>query len=230
MVIISDSDKQKVQRKLMQFMTLYGDKYEPYYKEYIDREFLGTSFEKNVEKDLMDQVYSATGVYDNIPNIYDTFIEEMLKHYSIDGNLVEVAAGFYPGLSEKISLRQKSGTIIIYEPKIIVESNEKFKIIKESITESTMVNNVDLIYALRPHAATETIIKMANKNDVDMFIGLCGCIPFLNYDDFDDLSYGISDWYHDLEELVKKTLPSNRNYEMYKIPNLKRPIIRTYRR
>lgn len=46
MVIISDSDKQKAQRKLMQFMTLYGDKYEPYYKEYTDREFWGHLLKK----------------------------------------------------------------------------------------------------------------------------------------------------------------------------------------
>lgn len=174
----------------------------------------------------MDQVYSAVGVYDNIPNVYDTFIEEMQKHFDINRRLIEVAAGYYLGLAEKVSCHQKCGTITIYEPNIIIDTHEKFKIVKEEFKESTIVSDADMIYALRPCDAIETIIKVANKNDLDLFVGLCGCVDGCGFYSEEYLQK----WYDYLQELVENTLPSNRKYDFYNIEGLKRPIIKTMRK
>lgn len=231
MARISDKEKKIAYTKFKKYMKLYGDKYTPNVRDFIKKNFLSDYFENFVENDIMDQVYSAVGVYDNTPNIYDTFIEEMQRNFDIDRRLVEVASGWYPALAEKVSVRQKCGSITIYEPSLLMDTHDKFKIIKEPLEESTIVTDADMIYALRPCNAIENIIKVANHNDLDLFVGLCGCTHFGVFDDFFEvLDEDLKKWYKYLEELVQVTLPANRKYEFYTIKGLRRPIIKTIRK
>ena len=73
-----------------------------------------------------------------------------------------------------------------------------------------------------------SMIKSANKNDLDMYMMLCGCTHFEDVHRYSYITYGM--WVDYLEEVMKDTLPSNRTYSFDDVDEVPYYILRTFKK
>lgn len=125
--------------------------------------------------DVLRQIYDEVGILEDEENLYIGFVDMLEENFDIDKNIVEVGGGVIPSLAKHISLRQKNGTITVYDPRLSnsLDSNEQFILKKEKFGENTKIEDFDLLIGFMPCQATEVLIKQATANRKDFMIALC---------------------------------------------------------
>ena len=146
--------------------------------------------------DILRQIYDELGLLDDKDNLYLGFIDIIKDKFNIDSNIVEVGGGVIPSLGKNITLNQKSGTVTVYDPRLIVK--------KEYFNDNTDISKCDLVIGLMPCQATEVLIRQAGKYNKDFLIGLCegGHNAFDDYFD-DDI------WKENIFYLARKAIEEN---------------------
>ena len=214
-----------VRKNFEDYMNTYGNLYPEHVREFIEGTFLGEGFEMDFYPDVMHQVYSKIGVYDYTDNFYDMCIREIQKNYSLDKNVIDVGCGFYPAFAERVAKLQHDGSVTAMDYDLITTEHGTVKLIKDTFTENTNLTKYDLVLGIMPCEATVPMIKNANKNDIDLFIQLCGCTHFENPNPFMPITLDM--WYLYLDHVLKSTIPDSRTYSFYHPEWAMYPIIKT---
>lgn len=226
MIRLSDSEIGRVLNNFEEYIKQYGHLYSESTLMYIVDNFFDESFDRDMYADVLHQVYSMTGAYDNIENFYDSCIEDMKEIYDIEnGHLLDVGCGLMPAFAKRVSDRQTKGTVTAMDPDVIVTELGKVKIFKENFTMQTDVTKYDLVYGILPCEATLTMIKRANECDKDLYVQLCGCTHFPFSNPF--MIQPLSMWYDYVQSIMESTIPPNRKYEIYLPSYMEYPVLRT---
>lgn len=211
--------------RLCEYLKLYGKYYSTNELKYIRDHFFIPFIETNhfEANTLLLQVYEEMGVSDLLPfNFYANFIKHIARDCNINNDLLEVGCGVIPSLAKSLKKKQTNGSITVMDPMIRIENYGDLKIIKDKFNENTDVEKYSLIYGNFPCSATEKMICSSFKNDVDLYISLCGCAAemYLDYQDY----------LKDLDELLfELSYQGDRSYEIIKYSDLKYPVIKTFK-
>ena len=137
---------------------------------------------------LLRQLYDLYGFEDEKTSIYLNFIKLIEEHFSLDRNIVEVAGGPIPRLSFQIASRQTKGKVTVYDPLMHpTDYNlDNLVIKKELFTEKTKVPKDSLLIGFMPCEATEVLLKVAHRRELDFMVALCGCSPNNSEGYYDD--------------------------------------------
>ena len=125
--------------------------------------------------DIIRQVLEEVGYHENNPNIYDGFLSIIENNFDINNDIVEIAGGIVPSLAKKIALKQKSGTVTVYDPRLItnIEKPDNLILKREQFNKDTPLGNAKLVIGFMPCDATIPMIKSAGENKTDFIVALC---------------------------------------------------------
>lgn len=225
---ISPEDIDKYTKRFEEYMKTYGPLYEDIEREFIKANFLGSIFAEEIDIDIMNQVYETIGLFDNYPNLYKANLKYLMDCYDINTDILEVGGGYVPAFAKKISDNQKSGSVSVMDPSLIVNNYGNLKIYKENFTETTDVSSFKLLVGIQPCDATLPMIKSANKNNIDMYMMLCGCTHFNNFYRYSYISYEM--WVSYIEEVMKDTIPADRTYSFDDVDGAPYYVLRTFKK
>lgn len=173
---------------------------------------------------LLLEAYEECGILEKIkPNPYEAFRKHIKEDYDINGELLEVGCGPIPSLAKSIKKEQKHGSITVMDPIIKIKDYGSLKIINKKFTDKTDVSKYSLVYGFAPCGATKTMITNSCKNDVDLYIQLCGCTENGSHNDYDEYIYILN------ELLYKSVVNTGRSYAIFQNDDLPYPTIKTFR-
>ncbi len=160
----------------------------------------------NFVPDTIRQIYDETGLLDDENNIYLGFIKLIEENFNINTNIIEVGGGVIPSLAKHLCLKQKKGTVTVYDPRLTnsMSSSSKLILKKEKFTEKTNISESSLLIGFMPCEATEILIKKATKNKKNFIVALCegGHNEYNEYYDEDI-------WTNNMKYLVSRGIKSN---------------------
>ena len=168
--------------KLNDYLSKYGKLYDKRALKFIKDSFLELTDPADAP-DILLQVYSELGIYSAADNLYLSHLNNIKRHFSIGGNILEVGGGMFPAFARLLSKEQiklNSGKLTVYDPNLIIQklSNQNIKLVKKEFDGATNINDFDLIVGIYPCEATESIIINACKNKKDFYLAMCGCVHF----------------------------------------------------
>lgn len=172
-----DITPQECRQRIEEFLIEHSEGYTEKEKHYImnNAALITRPGKKNYGSSILRQIYDAIGLIPDNENIYLGFIELIEKHFSLDGDIVEIAGGIIPSLATKIALRQKTGTITVYDPRVIVPTNQPTNLIlkRQRFSKDTPISSPDILLGFMPCDAAIPIIESACHNNIDFMIALC---------------------------------------------------------
>ena len=120
------------------------------------------------------QVYAELDLMDPSHNIYLGFIKLLEKYHSLEKNIIEVGGGRLPILAKYISLRQKSGSITVYDPTLVIPSNIPHNMVLKRKRFTSDINHPQskLIIGFMPEESTEEMLEYAYRTKSDFMIAL----------------------------------------------------------
>lgn len=135
--------------------------------------------------ELAREVLDELGYIPKEHNIYERFSNVIDDVHGIDNkNIVEIGGGRFPRLAKRLKLKQKNGSITVYDPNLHTECDtERFKLKKKRANAYTDVNDCNLIIGLMPCKGAETLLDLALSNKKNFVLWLCEGGP--HGDEFD---------------------------------------------
>lgn len=166
--------KEEYEHRVQNFLEAHKDKYIPREIEFIKRN-ASWGYSTPYVSDIMRQIYDETGLLEDDKNMYEGFVKLLEENFDINRDIIEVGGGMIPSLAKRLALRQKSGTVTVYDPRLIEEIPKTDNLIlkKEMFDKDTPIGNSTLIIGFMPCDATNIIVDVACKNNMDFMIGLC---------------------------------------------------------
>ena len=166
-------------KEMLEFINRHANNYQEMEVEALRNvlaipEFYRSSVVKNA---VIAQVLAKFEVLKPEVVTYDYFIDLLEAYNFLEGNCLEVGAGYYPILAEKILKRGLTNRInlTIYEPKIFNIDLEKVIIKKEKFTKETKIDNYKTLFGLFPCEATIPLTEKALEEDKNLLVALCQC-------------------------------------------------------
>ncbi|MGN1370762.1 MAG: hypothetical protein ACI4XM_00570 [Candidatus Coprovivens sp.] len=150
--------------------------------DYIEENFWTYIFSPGAP-DLLMQIYTELGIESINGNFYQRHLNNLKTKFDIRCNILDVASGIIPSFANLLAheqLKIGKGTVTIYEPLLGI-TKPKYKnmtLHKDDFTSKTHIKEFDLVTAILPCSATETIIESACRNQKDFYIAMCGCTHF----------------------------------------------------
>lgn len=171
--ISADECKNKVNAFLDAHAEHYTEREINYIKN--NATLIARASKKNYGSSLLRQIYDYVGLIPDTENIYLGFIDLIEENFNLDRNIVEVAGGIVPSLATKISLRQKTGTITVYDPRVIVPASKPQNLIlkRQSFCRDTQIPTAQMILGFMPCDAAIPTIESACLNGLDFMVALC---------------------------------------------------------
>ena len=159
--------------RIIKFVETHATSYTPIEQEFIKKNILWGMKHPN-QMNLLLQLYEEVG-FDIGDNIYKGFISLIENNFDINKNIIEIGGGIIPTLGKNIALKQKSGTVTVYDPRLITDISHPDNLIlkKELFNKSSNIENTSMIIGFMPCEATNTIIEVACENNLDFIIALC---------------------------------------------------------
>lgn len=212
----------ELDERIHKFIEIYGEGYDRSMTE-DEREYLEMSLSNyilssyraayhdfGIGETVFSQIFSAIDALPKEKNPYFQMANRIEEEYGLDKNIVEVGGGRFPALAYEIQKRQAKlhkGSITVYDPALAVLELEGIQLVKKPFSSATPLLKTDLVVGQKPCKATESIIRVANKNSIPFYIELCSCdhtpgtqiypmIPFENK------------WQWYVEKVTRDTLPS----------------------
>ena len=182
------ADKKNLARYMgvVDFLARHPGYYDQYEEECIKSYALREN-ERNFYLDIMREIYDELGFIPDEKNMYITFIKMIEETFGIEGkNIIEVGGGIIPRLGKRIHLKQNTGTITVYDPRLgrHYESEDRFTLVREEFTKKTPVDGADLIVGLMPCKGAEPLLDQAIKNNIDFILWFCEGGPHGDYFDY----------------------------------------------
>lgn len=178
------TEKLQQSLEIEKFLETYGKGYDPRELEYIRKNWQ-RGLKSKFTTDILRQIYSELGFFNDSENIYIGFIEILENNFDIERDIIEVGGGRFPTLAKTIALKQHKGTITVYDPRLVTTKSEvpNMTLKKENFTMSTPIKKDQLVIAFMPCEATESTIVASGTNNTDFMIALCEGGP--HGDEFD---------------------------------------------
>lgn len=166
--------KEEYIRRALKFVEAHKDSYTQREQDYIRRN-CEWGIDRLFVSDLLRQVYDEAGITDIDKNMYEGFLKVLEENFDINTNIIEIGGGIIPSLAKKIALRQKSGTITVYDPRLITDIDHPDNLIlkREMFSKETPIGNTSMIIGFMPCDATALLIDVACQNKVDFMVALC---------------------------------------------------------
>lgn len=203
-------------RKMNEYWHTYGQKYPKMYQKMLQHELL-TAFQEDVISDLFMEIYSHCNVTsDFMEDPYKYYADFLLNYFDDLGNkqILEVGAGAYPTLTEKIAdyivKTNSTGSITGIDPNLITTDIPNATLEKK-VLEDISLTNYNLLIGQSPCEATEEIILKSCKEQKEMSILLCGCTHMGTYVSYDT-------WVEYLCFLIKKHKSPDFKFEELYLP------------
>lgn len=180
--------KEQLKAKVEAFLHEHQDYYTAEEKEYIMVNFSSGLF-TDFSDALMRQIYSELNLLDDEHNIYLGFISMIKNIHGLDKNILEVAGGKIPCLAKNIALRQKSGTITVYDPGLTttISPYKNLSLKKQTFTTQMLIPKPDLIIGFMPASATDQILEYAFATNTDFMIALSDMFDEVDFYEEDDI-------------------------------------------
>lgn len=164
------------------FCKKYKSVYTPEEWEFIENNFWTYIFSSSAP-DLLMQIYTELGIECTSGNYYQKHLNNLQTKFNINCNVLDIASGIIPSFANLLAheqLKTGKGTVTLYEPLLgfTKPKHRNMTLHKEKFTTETSIKEFDLITAIMPCAATETIIENACRNQKDFYIAMCGCTHF----------------------------------------------------
>jgi hypothetical protein len=166
--------KEEYLRRALSFVEAHKDSYTQRERDYITKNFLW-SYNKPYASDIIRQIYDEVGICDPEVNMYEGFLKIIEENFDINTDIIEVGGGIVPSLAKKIALRQKTGTVTVYDPRLMtnIDAPDNLILKKEKFRENTPIGSAKLIIGFMPCDAAPTIVKSACENQTDFIVALC---------------------------------------------------------
>lgn len=212
----------ELRKRIEAFLSIYGDEYdrsitdeEAEYIEmslssYILAHYKEAYYDFNNGETIFSQIFSAIDALPKDKNPYFQMANKIEEEYGLDRDIVEVGGGRYPALAREIHKRQAKlhkGSITVYDPSLVVLQLEGIHLVKTPFNNATPLLKTDLVVGQKPCFATESIIRVANKNSVPFYIELCSCDHTPRKPIYPTIPYK-NKWQWYVEKVTKDTLPS----------------------
>ena len=167
--------------------------------------------------ELIQDLLCKVGVLPEDYNIYDEFVNVLTSVFDIEGkNIVEIGGGVHTSLADKLIMRQKEGTVQVYDPRLRAYGTENPRLIlkKEKARYDTPMDDVDLLIGLRPCKGAETLLSLAIKNNIDFMLWLCEGGPHgEEYDYYDS----VDEWLNATLSKAEEGIINNNMGQLKKI-------------
>lgn len=168
---------EECKRRISEFLDAHKEYYTEREIAYIKNNaaLLASSEKRNYGSSVLRQVYDQLGFIPKEENIYHGFIDLIESNFDIERNIVEVAGGIVPSLATKIALRQKTGTITVYDPRVIITTNKPQNLIlkRQTFHRDVQLPDTQMIIGFMPCDAALPIVESACLNEIDFMVALC---------------------------------------------------------
>lgn len=160
--------------KALEFIEKHKDYYTDWELTFL-RKNISTGLNNSRVPDILRQISVEVGALADENNMYKRFITLMEENFDIDTDILEIGGGVVPSLSKLISLKQQKGTITVYDPRIIqnIPHQSNLTLKKEKFESDSSIGTAKLIIGFMPCDATNLIIDIACKNNLDFMVALC---------------------------------------------------------
>ena len=186
--------------KVIRFIDKHPGMYDRYEEEIIRSLAKEGLTDRNLNNDLIREVFDELGMIPDDRNLYVDFmdvLEEVHPDYK-DKVIVEIGSGILPRLGERIAEKmsektdsgeEHTGRIILFDPLIAKYKDETDRMVikREKAKKNDRTINwdgVDLLVALKPCKGAEDLINIAAEHKIDFVLGLCEGGPHGDYFDF----------------------------------------------
>lgn len=230
MPLLSNEEEAEYRRRFDIFFEKYGNLYKKGTQEFIKEKFLGEEFKAGNYIDIMSQIYEEIGLLSKYEkDLYSEYLEYLKKHFDINRHLLDVGCGHYPAFTKKVASAQTSGSVKGIDHHLITTDVDGL-ILEKGVFDCTYdVSGIDMLYGLEPCEATIDLIRVANKNNLDLCLALCGDIHFnIWISGLDSRDY--RSWLAYLLTIMEATIPEDRGYELEFTDFFRYPIFRTYKK
>lgn len=184
---MSNSSRLAMSKMLIEkFLKEHPDYYDEYEKDHLRGS--SYSFFKLFTGDISREIYDELGLIPDEYNMYVAFLNLLEEKFGIeDKKIIEVGGGIIPRLAKRINMKQKNGTITVYDPRLgsDISGNERLILKREKFNNGTIIDaDTDLIIGLMPCKGAEYLIEQAGNNGIDFMLWLCEGGPHGDIFDF----------------------------------------------
>lgn len=169
--------KEECERLVNAFVDSHIDNYTEREIKYIRRDAtrLLTYTKVSHFSSLLRQIYDEVGIKTEGIDIYQPFLSLLEDNFNINRNIVEVGGGAVPSLAKQIALRQETGTITVYDPRLITPTVKPENLIlkREIFKKETPIPTTQMLIGFMPCEAVIPIIESACSNNIDFMVALC---------------------------------------------------------
>lgn len=160
--------------QILKFLKDHEEDYTDEEKNFILRNYTWGR-QSDLVSDILRQIYDELNLLDDSRNIYNGFLDLLEEHFDINQDIIEIGGGKIPTLGKRLALRQKSGTVTVYDDKLISTKTDipNLSLIKRRLSPSDTISKANMIIGFMPCEGTETAIKLAEKNRLDFMIAFC---------------------------------------------------------
>ncbi len=202
----SISDKQLL-LKIKYLLSKYSSAYTKEEKNHILKNYNWIKYNDYYDY-ILREIYDELGMINPDKNLYLGFIELINEKFGLNKNVVEIGGGIIPNLSKHIALKQQTGTITVFDPRLaeIKYNTPNLELKKEKFTPEKLPQNTELLVGIHPYGATRTIYETACKYDIDFIIAL-GDLPVdvNTFIDENELDIELHHLIYDARRLVEKS-------------------------
>jgi len=228
-------DKEELQNRMHLYLQKYGESYDKVCVpdiEYLEMNlstFIETYYEDVYNQprkgeNAFFQIFSAIGALPNEINPYYQMMKEIEKNFGLDRDIIEIGCGMFPALSYEIAKRQQEigkGTITAFDEQLITKTLDGITLINKNFTLITPISKNALIVGRKPCHGTETMIKAATSNKLEMYLQLCYCYEHRpnNYTQYPNITHEerVEKYF---EEIISNTLSPEFEVEKSTTPDL----------
>lgn len=166
--------KEEYLRRINHFLEANSDTYSDLEKMVITSSVTST-LANGYLCDIVRQVYDELGLLDVNNDIYAGFMQIIEENFDLNQDIIEVGAGKIPSLARRIARKKSSGTVTVYDPRLIKSFTPLPNMVlkREQFAQNTPLNGATLLIGFMPCEATPIILDSAIEHDVDFIIGLC---------------------------------------------------------
>lgn len=160
--------------QIVKFLKVHEKDYTDSEKEFILRNY-AWGMRNSLVPDILRQIYDELNLVEESKNIYNGFLDLLAEHFDINQNIVEIGGGNIPSLGKKLALRQKRGSVTVYDDKLITTNTDmpNLTLIKRRLSSSENLPKTDMIIGFMPCEGTQTAIQLAQNNKLDFMIAFC---------------------------------------------------------
>lgn len=203
--------------KVIRFIIDNEEIFDEYEKKYI-LEYASRGHKKGkMIPDLIREVYDNLDLLESEDNMYLAFIDLLDDKFQYkERSITEVGGGIIPSLAKRISSKQTTGKITVYDPRLSrrEHSNDNFTLVREKFYSDTPVGDTDLLIGFMPCEATYNIIDSATRNNIDFMIALCEGGP---HGDIFDFFENDQDWLNTILYLAERGVEDSNMGTLEKI-------------